>query len=101
MASVNSFDARGTLVAGDGKVVLGSMNRSGLAGARYAVDDRVTAYDVPGIVRARLDGGKLLLRIDPSDPSTPAMLERTGQQVSALAAASHSCMCLLASMVAR
>ncbi len=71
----------------EGKIVLGSMNRSGLAGARYAVDDRVTAYDVPGIVRARLDGGKLLLRIDPSDPSTPAMLERTGQQVSALAAA--------------
>nr|WP_231979475.1 deoxyribose-phosphate aldolase [Tessaracoccus coleopterorum] len=71
----------------EGKLVIGSMNRSGIIGARYAVDDRVTAYDVPGIVGTRLDGGKLLLRIDPSDPATPTMLERTGAQVSALAAA--------------
>jgi len=76
----------------EGKLVLGSMNRSGIAGARYAVADRVTAYDVPGIVGARLDGGKLLLRIDPSDPATPTMLERTGAQVSALAEAGRIAM---------
>lgn len=71
----------------DGKVVLGSTNRSGLAGGRYGIDDRVTAYDVAGIVASRLDGGKLLLRIDPDDPATPAMLERAGGLVSGLAAA--------------
>lgn len=71
----------------DGKVVLGSMNRSGLAGGRFAVDDRVTAYDPAGIVASRLDGGKMLLRIDLDDPATPAMLERAGRLVSELAAA--------------
>ena len=69
----------------DGKVVLGSMNRSGLAGSPFGIDDRVTGYDVPGIVDSRLDGGKMLLRIDPEDSATPAALERAAQQITALA----------------
>lgn len=71
----------------EGKVVLGSMNRSGLAGASFEIDDRITAYDVEGIVAAGLDGGKLLLRLDLDDPRTPARLEEAGRTVSRLAAA--------------
>ena len=67
------------------KVVIGSMNRAGLPGAVFEIDDRFTAYDPAGIDRLRLDAGKLLLRIDPGDPNTAPMLERAAQVVSSLA----------------
>lgn len=69
----------------EGKLVFGSMNRSGLPGLVSEVDDRVTAWTADGIVRAGLDGGKVLLRLDPDDPQTPAMLERAARAVDALA----------------
>ncbi len=74
----------------DSKVVLGSMNRSGLAGSNFEVDERITAYDPDGIVAAGIDGGKLLLRIDLDDPRTPSVLERAGRAVSQLAAAGRT-----------
>ena len=47
----------------EGKVVFGSMNRGGLHGSRFELDDRFTAYTVEGIVAAALDGGKMMARI--------------------------------------
>ena len=70
----------------EGKVVLGSMNRAGLAGTAFEIDDRMTAYDPDAIVGAGLDGGKMLLRIDPNDLATPRTLEACAGAVSALAA---------------
>ena len=70
----------------DGKAVFGSMNRSGLSGSVFEVDDRMTAFDTTGIVDAGLVGGKLLLRLDPSDPATSVTLERVAQAVNQLAA---------------
>ncbi|MGO1487508.1 MAG: Cgl0159 family (beta/alpha)8-fold protein [Arachnia sp.] len=69
-----------------GKAVFGSMNRSGLGGSVFEVDDRMTAFDTAGIVDAGLAGGKLLLRMDPADPSTSVTLERAAHAVSELAA---------------
>lgn len=69
-----------------GKAVFGSMNRSGLGGSVFEVDDRMTAFDTAGIVDAGLAGGKLLLRMDPADPSTSVTLERVAHAVSELAA---------------
>lgn len=69
----------------DDKVVLGSMNRGGLAGTSFEIDDRMTAYDADAVVAAGLDGGKMLLRIDPSDAATAATLESCSRAVSALA----------------
>ena len=40
------------------------MNRGGLAGASWELDDRFTAYDADHLVAANLDAGKMLLRID-------------------------------------
>ena len=54
----------------DGKAVFGSMNRGGLAGAAWAIDDRFTAYDAASIAAAGFEGGKMLLRIDPTDERT-------------------------------
>src|SRR6202035_1047265 len=59
----------------DGKVVIGSMNRGGLAGTVFEVDDRFTGYDAASIARMRFDGGKMLLRIDPDDPATARTLQ--------------------------
>lgn len=69
----------------DDKVVIGSMNRGGLAGTRFEIDDRFTAYDASSIAVSGLDGGKMLCRIDPDDPATVATLEACSDAVSDLA----------------
>ncbi|HZC27736.1 MAG TPA: deoxyribose-phosphate aldolase, partial [Actinopolymorphaceae bacterium] len=45
------------------KIVFGSMNRGGLQGSVFEVDDRFTAYDATAIARHGLSGGKMLLRV--------------------------------------
>ncbi|GAA2453561.1 hypothetical protein GCM10010191_85330 [Actinomadura vinacea] len=69
----------------DGKFVVGSMNRGGLAGAAFEIDDRFTAYSAAAIDAAGLDGGKMLLRVDLDDPATARTLEACGRAVSDLA----------------
>jgi DhnA family fructose-bisphosphate aldolase class Ia len=69
----------------DGKVVIGSMNRGGLAGTVFEIDDRFTGYDAGALAAAGFEGGKMLLRIDPDDPATVATVEACAQAVSALA----------------
>lgn len=70
----------------EGKVVIGSMNRGGLDGATWTMDDRFTGYDAAGIADCGLQGGKMLLRIDDRDPSTAGTIEGCAQAVSELAA---------------
>jgi hypothetical protein len=70
----------------DGKVVIGSMNRGGLAGTVFEIDDRFTGYDAATIARMGFDGGKMLFRIDPDDPVTASTMESCAQAVSDLAA---------------
>lgn len=70
----------------DGKYVFGSMNRGGVVGSSFELDDRMTGYSAEGIAAAELDGGKMLLRIGPEDPATVRTLESCGEAVSALAA---------------
>jgi hypothetical protein len=69
----------------DDKVVIGSMNRGGLQGASFELDDRFTAYTAEEIAARGLDGGKMLTRICLSDPGTVATLESAGRAVSDLA----------------
>jgi hypothetical protein len=70
----------------EGKVVIGSMNRGGLAGTVFEIDDRFTGYDAAAIARMGFDGGKMLLRIDPDDPATPRTMEACARAVTGLAA---------------
>jgi hypothetical protein len=67
------------------KVVFGSMNRGGLAGASWEIDDRFTAYDAAGLAAMGYDGGKMLTRIDLGDPATAATVEACSRAVSELA----------------
>jgi DhnA family fructose-bisphosphate aldolase class Ia len=61
------------------------MNRGGLAGTVFEIDDRFTAYDARTIAAMGYEGGKMLLRIDPDDPSTAATIEACARAVSELA----------------
>jgi hypothetical protein len=69
----------------DGKVVVGSMNRGGLAGTAFELDDRFTAYNAQSIADSNFEGGKMLTRIDPEDLSTVSTLEASANAVSELA----------------
>ncbi len=69
----------------DDKVVVGSMNRGGLAGTVFEIDDRFTGYDAAAVAAMGYEGGKMLLRIDPDDPATAATLEACARAVSELA----------------
>ncbi|MEU0531179.1 Cgl0159 family (beta/alpha)8-fold protein [Amycolatopsis tolypomycina] len=69
----------------DGKTVIGSMNRTGLAGSSFEIDDRFACYDAEAIERMRFDGGKTLTRICLTDPATPSVLENTAKAVNELA----------------
>ena len=66
------------------KLTFASMNRGGLQGSVFEMDDRNTGYDVRGTVDAGFEGAKMLLRIDLEDPGTIATLERCGQAVTDL-----------------
>ncbi|WP_449727783.1 class I fructose-bisphosphate aldolase [Gephyromycinifex aptenodytis] len=67
------------------KVVIGSMNRGGLQGATFELDDRFTAYRAADIARRGLDGGKMLTRIALDDPGTAPTLEASAQAIRELA----------------
>ena len=67
------------------KVVIGSMNRGGLAGAAFEMDDRFTGHRPQDLARLRFDAGKLLLRIDYSDPGSLTTLEATARAIDAMA----------------
>jgi hypothetical protein len=85
MASPDIVDDLALLGALDGKVVIGSMNRGGLAGAVFELDDRFTGYTAEAIAAANLDGGKMLLRIADDDPDTLPTLAACAEAVDALA----------------
>jgi hypothetical protein len=67
------------------KVVIGSMNRGGLAGTVFEIDDRFTGYNAATIARMGFDGGKMLFRIDPEDPATARTMQACAEAVSDLA----------------
>ena len=69
----------------EGKVAIGSMNRGGLQGATFELDDRFTAYRAADLAAHGLDGGKMLTRIALDDAGTAATLEASARAVTELA----------------
>jgi hypothetical protein len=69
----------------ENKVVIGSMNRGGLQGATFELDDRFTAYGAADLAARGIDGGKMLTRIDLDDAGTVATLEASARAVTELA----------------
>lgn len=87
LATADILDDLVMLGALEGKIVAGSMNRGGLAGAAFEMDDRFTGHTIDSLVRDGLDFAKVLLRINRSDAGTAATLVSTAHAVSDAAAA--------------
>lgn len=67
------------------KVVIGSMNRRGLQGAVFEMDDRFTGYSAAGIEAIGFNGAKMLTRVDLADAGTIPTLEACARAVNDLA----------------
>jgi len=68
----------------EGKAVFASMNRGGLLGSSFEMDDRFTACTPEVIGAMNFDGGKMLTRIDLNDAGSVRTLEACGQAVTSL-----------------
>lgn len=86
LATADILDDLLLLGALEHKVVLGSMNRGGLHGASFELDDRFTGHRPEDIERLGFDAGKLLLRVDYADPGSLATLETAARVIDAMAA---------------
>jgi hypothetical protein len=54
----------------DGRVMVGSLNRGGLAGAAWELDDPMTGVTAKVCADWKLDGAKTLLRVDAQEPAS-------------------------------
>ncbi|QNP63364.1 Cgl0159 family (beta/alpha)8-fold protein [Streptomyces genisteinicus] len=85
LATADILDDLLLLGALDDKVVMGSMNRGGLAGASFELDDRFTGHRAQDLERLGFDAGKLLLRIDYDDPASLDTLAAAARAVDEMA----------------
>lgn len=81
LVSADIAEELALLGALDDKLVFGTMNRGGLAGADWELDDRVTAYTPQALRDNGLDGGKVLLRLADDDAGTAPTLETCARMV--------------------
>ncbi|HTT92580.1 MAG TPA: deoxyribose-phosphate aldolase [Acidimicrobiales bacterium] len=85
MGTADIIEDLALLGALEDKVVFGSMNRGGLDGSVFELDDRFTGYTAAGIKRAGLDGGKMMVRIADDDSRTVETLRSCAQAIDELA----------------
>lgn len=86
LATADILDDLVLLGALEGKVVFSSFNRGGLAGSSFELDDRMTGATAASTAAAKMNGGKMLCRIDLDDQGTVATLASCAQAVDELAA---------------
>lgn len=72
----------------DERLLIGCMNRGGLPGTAWEMDDRFTAFTTRRLLVLGMDGGKFMVRIDPTDRGSLATIEGCVRAVSELAEAS-------------
>lgn len=85
LASADILEELAFLGALDNKLAIGTMNRGGIIGAKWELDDRLTSYDADHIESMGLDGGKTLIRIDYNDPSVARTIETVAALTTQLA----------------
>src|SRR3954451_17617929 len=93
LATSDILDDLLLLGALEDKVVFSSMNRGGLAGACFELDDRMTAATAASTAATKMNGGKMLCRIDLGDPGTVATMVACARAIDELA--SHGLIALL------
>lgn len=70
----------------DGRVLVGSMNRGGLARSAFEMEDLFTGFTARRLAELRLDGGKMLWRLDPHDPAAGRTMLACAQAINELRA---------------
>ncbi len=85
LATADVVEDLALLGALDRRIVLGSMNRGGIAGSVFEVDDRFTGYTADAIGRSKLDGGKMMLRVVDGDPGTVETMLACARAIDGLA----------------
>lgn len=68
----------------DDRVLIGCMQRGGVAGVVGELNDRFGAYTADSIAAARLDGGKMMFRFVPEDEGTLLTIDYCAQAVTEL-----------------
>ena len=86
LATSDILDDLVVLGALEDKVVFSSFNRGGLAGASFELDDRMTAATAASTAAAKMNGGKMLCRIDLDDAGTVSTVAACAKAVDELAA---------------
>ena len=86
LATADILDDLVLLGALEDKVVFSSFNRGGLAGSTFELDDRMTGATAASTAAAKMNGGKMLCRIDLDDRGTVATLASCAQAIDELAA---------------
>lgn len=65
----------------DNKLLIASLNRGGLAGAAWEIDDPISGPSPTAIRQWRFDGAKLLMRIDEKDPASLKTILASAQAI--------------------
>lgn len=68
----------------DGRVLVGTMNRGGLAGTAFEMDDTFTGMTAKRIAELRLDGGKMMFRLDPADAGSGKTIQGCADAINEL-----------------
>ena len=68
----------------DDRVLVGSMNRGGLSGTAFEMDDTFTGMSAERLAELRCDGGKMLYRLDPEDSASGHTIEACANAVNSL-----------------
>ena len=68
----------------DEKVLIGCMQRGGVAGVVGELDDRFGSYSAESMARFRLDGGKMMFRFVPDDERTLRTIDYCARAVTEL-----------------
>jgi DhnA family fructose-bisphosphate aldolase class Ia len=72
----------------DDRLLIGCMNRGGLPGSVWDMDDRFTAFTTRRMLVLGMDGGKFMVRIDPTDRGSLTTIEGCVRAISELAESS-------------
>lgn len=65
----------------DGKLLVGCMNRGGLAGCIFEMEDTFTAFTAPQMVALGLDGAKMMLRLEPLEAASGRTITACSQAI--------------------
>jgi DhnA family fructose-bisphosphate aldolase class Ia len=85
LASADILEELSWLGVLEGRLAIGTMNRGGVIGAQWELDDRMSAYDADHVAEYGLDGGKMLLRIEDTDPAVARTIEAVAAAITKLA----------------